>query len=255
MVKFVKVYQKFTLELIKPLACTIITCVWGLLLYIEYAIRGWKFFYRWSTYRPLASTSIPITEPTVVPLPNPWYCDASHWLFLVTLTATLGELIIATIPKDPYIRLLSMVNPTMVFSISLPIFLLDLASLCRARAPFRISSVRKGEYVRPGLYTLLEDIFGVDIGGGHIFRQEFNEYWRHSVVFRRLLYRLSTFWSLSGVLVSGTCTAVIFTTNIDVGFAVGWSIPFLWAILWGGVTAIAVIRSLGEEMPEGQAGN
>jgi len=232
-----------------------------LCLYIEYALRLWNLVFRWPKNKPLTSSWCSIsglqndcnnhalsripTEESSVPLPlintsypSPWYCDASHWLFTVTLAITLAELIIATIPTDPYIKLLAMVNPSMFFPICLFIFVLDITSFMHVRAPFRISSTARAEYVRPGIYTLLDDVIAVDLGGGYTFRTKFNEHWQASPILRRRLSQLSIFWSLSGLLVCGACTIVIFTTDVKVGFAVGWGLPYLWIILWTAITVV-----------------
>jgi hypothetical protein len=245
------------------IVCTIITCVWGLALYIELAVRGWKLIYRWPTNRPLSlngndtlctvddrsdcvlsessaegENALPASVATNAP--SRMYLDASHWLFSVTLVITLAELIISTVPEDPYIKLLAMVNPSMVFSICVFIFVLDIASFMHFRAPFRISSVAEGEPVRPGIYTILEDTIAVDLGEAYAFRSKFNEAWLANPTFRRLLSQLSFFWSLSGLIISGGCTVVIFTTDTDIGFAVGWGLPFLWAMLWTCITVLVV---------------
>jgi hypothetical protein len=108
----------------------------------------------------------------------------------------------------------------------------------KIHAPFRISSTARGEVVRPGIYILLEDVIAVDLGGGYIFRKEFNEYWEASPILRRRLSRLSIFWSLSGLLVCSVCTVVIFTVDVEIGFAVGFGLPYLWVIVWGAITAM-----------------
>ena len=237
-----------------------------MVLYVEYAVRIWKLIYRWSITQPLRSSCIAISGiqndrndsrtlsgapaeehairwVSIAPsAPSRWSCDASHWLFSSTLAITLGELIIATVPKEPYLKLLAMVNPSMLFLICLFILLLDIAFIMHIRSPFRISSVAKGEFVRPGIYTLLEDVIAVDLGQGYIFRTRFNECWEVSPIFRRLLYQLSIFWSISGVIISGTCTIVIFTIDPKVGFAIGWGLPFLWVILWAAITVVVVGR-------------
>ena len=176
-------------------------------------------------------------------------------MFLAMLTVTLAELVIGTIPRYPYIKLLAMVNPSMLCVISLVIFTLDVASLLHVRAPFRISSIAKGELVRPGIYTLLEDVVSVDLHGGYAFRARLNERWEESPLFRRLLYQLSILWSLPGLLVSAACTIAIFMTVDDVGFAFGWGLPYVWAILWTAVTVVIVNRGLGKEKQEWEAKN
>lgn len=265
-------------QLTSPPVCTIITGVWGFILYIEYFVRFWKFRHAWSTSQPLISSRTAISEiqshrnrfalseapaegnsisrlPNTVSAPSRWYCDASHWLFSVTLAITLLELVIATVPKNPYIKLLAMVNPSMLLSVFVVTFLLDIAYFMHMRAPFRISSVAKGEFIRPGLYTLLEDVIAVDFGQGYVFRTDFNERWEASPIFRRLLFRLSILWSLPGLLVPGICIVTIFTTDIEIGFAVGWGLPYLWIVLWIALTMIVVGRGLNEEKQEWLARN
>ena len=244
------IYSNLTILLV----CTIITSVWGLIIYVEYAIRVWKLASNWSAYQPLTSSHILVPGMRIDrddSVSNSlagenridrWYLDASHWLFSITLAITLAELLIATAPKTPYIKLLAMVNPSMFFSIFLFVFLLDIASFMHIRAPFRISSVAKGELLRPGIYTILEDVIAVDLDRAATFRTSFNEHWKTSPMFRRRLYQLSILWSLPGLLVSGACTVVIFTTDTEVGSAVGWGAPFLWAILWAVLTVLVVGR-------------
>lgn len=84
-----------------------------------------------------------------------------------------------------------MVNPSMLCSICLWMVALDIASLMHMRAPFHISSIAKGQLVRPGLYTLLEDVVSVDMGGSKPFREKFNERWLSSPAFRNRMYHLS----------------------------------------------------------------
>lgn len=143
-----------------------------------------------------------------------------------------------------------MVNPSMFLSIFVFIFLLDMACFMHLRAPFRISSIAKGEFIRPGLYTILEDVLAVDFNLGYNFRTTFNARWAASPVFRRLLSQLSIFWSLPGLLVSAICIVVIFTTGDDTGFAVGWGLPYLWIVVWAAITRIVIGRGLDKEQQE-----
>ena len=275
---FTVLFQCFNVSmLMSALVCTLITCIWGFVLYVVYTVALWKLIYKWSANRPFTSSHLISTTqsidynlsdtfregnsnyisrpPLTASAPSRQYLDASRWMFLAMLTVTLAELVIGTIPRYPYIKLLAMVNPSMLCVISLVIFTLDVASLLHVRAPFRISSIAKGELVRPGIYTLLEDVVSVDLHGGYAFRARLNERWEESPLFRRLLYQLSILWSLPGLLVSAACTIAIFMTVDDVGFAFGWGLPYVWAILWTAVTVVIVNRGLGKEKQEWEAKN
>lgn len=171
------------------LVCTIITCEWGLVFYLEFAVRQWRLIYQWPDTKPLETSCAENREitndrgsctPVITPerrvsLPTRCYHDASHLIILIILIITLAELIVSTATTHPDVKLLAMIHPSMLFVICLPQFFLDIAHYMRLRAPFRISSVAKGEPVRPGIYTLIEDIVAVDMGGRSEFRSHIND--------------------------------------------------------------------------------
>lgn len=143
-----------------------------------------------------------------------------------------------------------MVNPSILYSIFLSTLLLDLHYLAHAAAPFRISSVAKGEHVRPGIYTLLEDVISVHYYGNSAFRRQINERWRASPGFRKFLIRLSLFWSIPGLVIAIGCTVIVFTTPDELGFAIAWVVPFLWATAWIPLTALLIFWGLKMEREE-----
>jgi hypothetical protein len=166
------------------------------------------------------------------------------------LIITTAELIISTVPLNPYIKLLAMVNPSMLASICVCVLILDALYLTGVKAPMRISSIAKGELVRPGLYTLFEDVIGASGTQNSDFRAKLNRRWQASHEFRRLILRLSLFWSVPGLVVSATCMAIIFSIDLKVGFAIVWIVPFLWAVVWVLITFLLVRRSLKREKLE-----
>ncbi len=62
------------------------------------------------------------------------------------------------------------------------------------RTPFRISSLPRGVVMRPGIYTIIEDIIAVDTGSGRLYREALDARYEASPLFRRMLYQLNLFW-------------------------------------------------------------
>jgi hypothetical protein len=90
-------------------------------------------------------------------------------------------------------------------------------------APFRISSTDKGGQVKPGVYTLLEDIVAVDGGAGRPYREALEARYCASPRFRKLMRDLSLFWSISALLIGGACTVVVCVHSVSrhVAYGVG----------------------------------
>lgn len=182
-------------------------------------------------------------ESTVKVAPPAWLrFDATHWILTLSLAIPIVELVVSTAPNTPYIRLLAMVHPSMLFSSCICVLCLDMGSIQGARAPFRISSIPKGEKMRPGLYTLLEDIVTLTGSGNSYFRMKLNRRWAASAVFRKLIFQVSLFWSISGIIVAVVLTVIVFTTAEDVGFGIAWVTPYLWIVSWACITKIWVSR-------------
>ena len=130
------------------------------------------------------------------------------------------ELIVGTIPTEPPIRLLSMPVPTLTFAFGVELLIVDVARLFGLRAPFRISSLPKGAPLRPGIYSIIEDVVAVDGSGGTEFRERLNARYNASHYFRQMLHRITLFWALPACLVAAATTAIIFTVSKDVAYVV-----------------------------------
>lgn len=136
------------------------------------------------------------------------------WFFIAV------ELIIGTIPREPLIRLLSMPVPSMLFWFGLELVVLDIMRVLGVPAPFRISSVPKGAPLRPGLYSIIEDVVAVDGGGGTAYREALNRRYEASHYFRQMLHRLTLFWSVAAVAMAVMLTAIIFTCQRNTAYVV-----------------------------------
>lgn len=129
----------------------------------------------------------------------------------------------------------------------------DIFYLMRFKTLIRISSTPRGDYHKPGLYPVIEDVIANDGGGGRAYREALLARYEASPLFRGMLVRLGFFWSVPCLVVAAACTAVIFTTPYPVAYAVGtylsaldlkwmmlicsgWSIPGIWAAIWTFIT-------------------
>ena len=140
--------------------------------------------------------------------------------------------------------------PTMLYVLATELLVVDLLRLFRVPAPVRISSVPKGAQLRPGIYSLIEDICAVDGSGGTDFRTALDARYAASHVFRTMLRRLGIFWAVGGEACAVACTILIFTINAEAGYCIGWAAPFVWAGIWTLATFWYVNRMLKLERRE-----
>lgn len=91
--------------------------------------------------------------------------------------------------------------------------------------------------------------------GNSSFRPQINERRRPSQVFRKLLLWLSLFWSIPGLVVDIGCTVTIFTTPVEIRFAIAWAAPFLRMTLWISLTSLSVLQGLKERKVMGREAN
>lgn len=99
--------------------------------------------------------------------------------------------------------------------------------LLHLKLPFRISSLPRGEEFRPGVYFLLEDVIAVDGNGGRPYRTNLDLRYRASPSFRKMLVKMSLFWSCSALFAATVVTVVIFEVPDVVAFGIGESISCL----------------------------
>lgn len=103
-------------------------------------------------------------------------------------------------------------------------------TLFSVRLPFRVSSLPRGAIARPSVYTIIEDIVGVDGGGRLDFRERLNERYEASPVFRRMLFRLNAAWGFGAVTLAGTLMGVVWIVPGTVAFGIGGSSFF--SVAW-----------------------
>ncbi|ORY70896.1 uncharacterized protein BCR38DRAFT_453594 [Pseudomassariella vexata] len=213
---------------------SIVTAAIGGASIVEYFVRFWRLYRKESTCVVLGA--------------HRWYLDSFHWNFSFAWIVVMIELIIGSVPDDPLIRLLSMPLTTMLFVFGTLLLIIDTFRYFRVPAPVRISSVPRGAQLRPGIYSLIEDICAVDGSGGTEFREALERRYEASHVFRAMLRRLGEFWAFGAEGCAVLCTILIFGLNsVDAAYVIGWSVPFVWAGIWTLCTFWYVNRELKKE--------
>ncbi|KAH8905700.1 hypothetical protein BR93DRAFT_697316 [Coniochaeta sp. PMI_546] len=215
---------------------SIVTAAVGGASILEYFIRLRRLWRKNSTCRVIGARR--------------WYLDAFHWNYSLGWIVVMIELIVGTVPEFPPIRLLAMPVPTMLFVLATELLVVDILRVFHVPAPVRISSVPKGAQLRPGIYSLIEDICAVDGSGGTEFRTALDRRYAASHIFRTMLRRLGVFWAVGGEACAVVCTILIFTINAEAGYVIGWSVPFIWGGVWTLCTFWYVNRQLKIERQE-----
>lgn len=122
------------------------------------------------------------------------------------------------------IRVFAIGLPIMVTSVCAEVFLFWIMASCTTCAPFRFSSVAKGEPLRSAVYVLAEDIIAVDAGQGQTFRQQLADRYVASKTLQELCREMDFFWGLSGTLAgAGAIVALWVIHDANLGYILGES--------------------------------
>ncbi|KAK2745431.1 hypothetical protein FQN57_003774 [Myotisia sp. PD_48] len=220
-------------DLSHNLVFTISTLLLGGVAVAEYFIRFYHLYRKGSTSRPLNAR-------------RSWL-DFFQINFTIVWLILAVELIVGTVQHEPYIRLLAMPLPTVMYYFGIVHLTLDFLRAKGYNAPFRISSTPKGHIMPTALYVLVEDIVAVDGGGGQIYRRALRDRYLASPYFRQMLFEMNCFWGGGSIVWATLITILIFTTPRDVAYTIGWTVPFLWAGIWTLITIPWVQADLRRE--------
>lgn len=212
---------------------SIVTAALGGISIFEYFIRFWRLWKKGSTCRVIGARRM--------------YLDWFHWNFTLAWVIVMIELIVGTVPEHPPIRLVAMPLASMVFTFGTELMIIDIMRYFQVPAPCRISSIPKGAQLRPGIYSIIEDVIAVDGSGGTDYREALNRRYEASHIFRAMLRRLGMYWAVGAQACAVLTTILIFTLSEDAAYSVGWSLPFVWAGFWTIGTFWYVKRKLKEE--------
>ncbi|CAL1713904.1 unnamed protein product [Somion occarium] len=118
------------------------------------------------------------------------------------------------------------------------------------RLPFRVSSFPPHHLLPPLTYTIVEDVIAVDGSGKIEFRQAWRYRYEESRIMRKLLRDLALYWGITGTALGVGLIVVAWLASDDVGYGLGYGMPWLWAFVSTPLTILWVRRELGRERRE-----
>jgi hypothetical protein len=166
---------------------------------------------------------------------------------LIVITLVEIELVAGTAPNKPIVRLCAMPSPTICYYIGF--LFCGSATLTQLgwKLPFNMSSTPKGTPWRPALLAFIEDAGGIEGLGGTEFRAAVMKRYEVSPRFRRMILMLTWAWGMGFICIGIVATVLIMVLSEDIGFGVGWGLPWAWAAGWSLCTVIFVKRELRAE--------
>ncbi|KAK3984680.1 hypothetical protein QBC44DRAFT_9877 [Cladorrhinum sp. PSN332] len=211
----------------------IITSFFGIVTGIEFGLRCLKLILKDDKYRPPGGTK--------------WSFDFTHWTLSFGYTVMTGILIGASIPHPPFVRPLAIPVSLFLLQVGAQLVWTGWMNKTKRPAPCKISSVEKGERVPPLVLTIVEDIVGVDGGGGAVYRASLMARYKASWRFRKMIATQNWFWAI-GSLIDGVGTmVVIWTVPETVAYGVGWGSPLIFVSLWTYISVEWIRRDLRQE--------
>ncbi|KAI0755392.1 hypothetical protein C8Q80DRAFT_1266854 [Daedaleopsis nitida] len=162
------------------------------------------------------------------------------------MTGFFVPLIIGSSLNPGSVHTVAMSLPCFMIAFCFPLLLTGLFPH-RLTMPFRVSSMPPRTPLPPAVYTLVEDVVAVDGGGCVEFRQAWRIRYEHSAVMRRIVRTTALGWGASGMFFAAVFIVIAWTTPDDIGYGIGWGLPWLWAMVAGCVTVGWVHRELEYE--------
>ncbi|KAF3213157.1 hypothetical protein TWF106_009537 [Orbilia oligospora] len=216
----------------------IITGIFGVVLGIECLVRSIKLILKSPRFRPLGQTA---------------RFGMDFWQFSLTVCLIINVVCVSvgTALDPPFLNLMAMPMPTLIFNMSWQLLLSDFLHERKYRTPFRISSTPKGEIWPRFIYVIIEDVIAVDCNGKRDWRQSWKDRVEASKPMRETLKRLSMFWGIGGIMISTLCFGLLWgfdsVSGKEAGYALGWLLPWAWIIPSSIFTTFYVKKRLKDE--------
>jgi len=217
----------------------VITGVYGMMSFTHYTWRSFKLFLPKTSpkWRPVGWTKWGLAEFLQV-----------NVLIIISLVEI--ELVAGTAPNSPIVRLCAMPSPTICFYMGLLFITSSILTQLRWKLPFNMSSTPKGTTWRPALLAFIEDAGSIEGRGGLVYRENVMKRYEGSPRFRRMILMLSWFWGLELLTVAAVSTVLIMVLDVDIGFGVGWGLPWICAAISLVLTMVFVKAQLRKEGAE-----
>lgn len=227
---------RFNTTLKLQLIFAIIVAVYGMISFFHFGLRSMKlFFNRYNDrFKPLGW--------------NRWgMLEFFHINTLITIALVEVELVIATAPSDPFLKLCAMPSPTICYYLGGLFIASAILTELKWKLPFNMSSTPKGAPWRPAIYAFIEDCGAIEMRGEKVYREKLNARYEASPMFRRMIIQLSWSWGVGLICIAIVSTVLIFMIEDDVAFGLGWGLPYAFMIVWAVLTYWFVKRSLTRE--------
>lgn len=119
--------------------------------------------------------------------------------------------------------------------------------------PFNMSSTEKGMQWRPAMFAFVEDAGAIEGQGGVENRRQAMKRYEVSPRFRRMMLILTWSWGIGLLVIAIVSTVLIMVLTENVGFGIGWGLPWAWSAGLAMMTVIFVKKSTREEKAEWRA--
>ncbi|KAK0548129.1 Nuclear control of ATPase protein 2 [Tilletia horrida] len=196
--------------------------------------------------------SIPPQHPPSTLRARLWWilrlADCFQWGFLIGIIIGSVMLVLCSsinLPAGVY-PLLVLMPAAILGGIGIAVLVVTLLSEGTIVQPTRVSTVPKGEPVRPALFYLWSDLVGCDGGGGYPFRMALDARYRASPPFRKMLRSLSYLIgsALSSLLVCALIlTFVMQAAGPDRKYEdASWAANMALILVWLGTATVCGLR-------------
>ncbi|KAI9743769.1 MAG: hypothetical protein M1818_002502 [Claussenomyces sp. TS43310] len=221
---------------------------------LSMGLRTWHLVRKGSQRRPIGGRWYAVSES----LPELCFAgsnlttqpqlDYFSWNMVIGFIIVTAVLSAATADEPPNIRQASMPQAIVLYLASSQLIVTGIMAKLGWKTPVRFSSTSSGSPMKPGVFVLIEDIVAVDGGGFQAFREALVVRYESSEIFRRLVEQMNWFWGIGSMIVAGGTTAIVYAVpNLDVVFAIGWCLPWVWASIGAICTILWTRRMLVAE--------
>ncbi|RDL37870.1 Uncharacterized protein BP5553_05303 [Venustampulla echinocandica] len=230
---------KFDTDLSLQTIFAIITGVYGLISFTHYFFRSLRLFLpkKSPKWRPVGWTKWGIAEFLQVNI-------------LIIITLVEIELVAATIPHNPWVRVCAMASPTICFYVGFLFCGTAILTQMRKTLPFNMSSTPKGSLWRPALFAYVEDAGALEGQGGVPYREAIMKRYEVSPRFRRMILILDWMWGVGLLAIAIISTVLIMVLDKNIAFGVGWGLPWAFSAVYALLTVWIVKHHLKREKAE-----
>lgn len=169
---------------------------------------------------------------------------------LIIITLVEIELVAATIPHHPWVRVCAMASPTICFYVGFLFCGSAILTQMHKTLPFNMSSTPKGSLWRPALFAFVEDAGALEGQGGVPYREAIMKRYAVSPRFRRMILIVDWMWGLGLLAIAVISTVLIMVLDRDIGFGIGWGLPWAFSAVYGLLTVRVVKYHLHREKTE-----